>query len=52
MDQKQIKMAGARINAELWNRFAANAKTSGKSVAEALEAAIRVALKKKGRAKL
>jgi hypothetical protein len=39
-----IKMAGARIDAALWDKFAANAKATGKSVAEALETALRAAL--------
>jgi hypothetical protein len=38
------KMAGARIDAALWDKFAANAKATGKSVAEALETALRAAL--------
>jgi len=40
----KTKMAGARIDAALWDRFAANAKATGKSVAEALEEALRAAL--------
>ena len=42
-------MAGARIDAALWNRFAATAKMNGKSVAEALESALRAAIGKGAR---
>ena len=48
---KKLKMAGARIDAALWNKFAATAKMNGKSVAEALEAALRAALPANGKAK-
>jgi hypothetical protein len=44
-------MAGARIDAALWNKFAATAKMNGKSVAEALEAALRAALPANQKAK-
>lgn len=43
------KMAGARIEAALWDKFAANAKATGKSVAEALEVALRHSLAQGGR---
>ena len=42
--EKETQMAGARIDKSLWLRFTVSAKQSGKTVAEALEEALRAAL--------
>lgn len=47
--QKQLVMAGARIDKALWLRFTVSAKKSGKTVAEALEEAVRAFLGAKGK---